>query len=121
MNRKTGKDFWGGPTWTVIHTFAATLKPEDAEAFKAFLWSLTRLLPCEVCRKNLIKKLTDHPPDPYLTNNHDAFFYSYFIHDLVNQHITKYHPESPKISPPYDEIKAYYFRALGKECSDCKV
>lgn len=123
MNRShdKGKNFWGPPIWKTVHIFAATLSPNNAEEFKDFLWSLTKLIPCEDCRKNLTKKLKTHPPDPYLRNNHDAFFYSYMLHDLANQHISRYHPTTPKKSPPFDEVKSYYFSALGQECKDCNV
>jgi len=113
-----GRDFWGPPLWTSIHILAATLRPENAEAFKSFLESLTVLLPCEKCKVNLKAKLIAYPPDPYLTNNHDAFFYTYFIHDLVNEHVSDYHP---KESPDFDEVKNFYFNGLAQECKDCQV
>lgn len=116
-----GKAFWGPPIWTSIHILAATLRPENADAFKQFLESLTQLLPCEQCKRNLRAKLDAHPPDPYLSNNHDAFFYSYMIHDLANEHISEFHPETPKESPNFDEIKNFYFRGLSQECKDCQV
>ena len=118
---KKGRDFWGPPMWTTIHSLAATLHPNNADAFKRFLFALTELLPCDFCRKNLLKKLQDYPPEPYLRNNHDAFYYTYILHDLANQHISKWHPDTPKISPPFDDVKAFYFSALGEECADCKT
>lgn len=120
-SQKKGKDFWGPPFWTTIHIIAATLRPENAESFETFLRVLVKLLACKECGKNLEKKLNAFPPGPYLRNNHDAFFYSYLIHDLANQQITQHHPETPKVSPPFDEIKAYYFNALGEECADCQI
>jgi len=119
---KKGKDFWGPPTWVTFHSFAATFKPGKERAFKLFLEVvLPELMPCENCAANLLEKIQRFPPDPYLTNNDNAFFYSYLIHDLANQHITRYHPDKPKVSPPYDDVKSRYFRALGQECKDCKV
>ena len=120
-SQKKGRDFWGPPIWITIHTLAATLKPGDAGAFKTLLWSLTELLPCDFCRTNLAEKLRNHPPDTYLRNKEDAFFYTYILHDMANQHISKYHPDSPKNSPPYDDVKAFYFSVLGEECKDCKT
>ncbi len=126
---KKSKNMWGPPIWATIHILAATLRPENGEAYKNLLFSLTKLLPCDYCRDNLLKKLTDHPPDKYLRNNHDAFFYSYLLHDLANQHITEHtpplqggdNPSDPKISPPFDDVKAYYFNSLGEECKNCKT
>lgn len=118
---KKGKDFWGSSLWRTIHTFGATFKPENAEKFKMWLELTADLMPCDYCGRNLHKKLRNYPPEPYLTNNDDAFFYSYVLHDLVNQHITEKHPENPKVSPPYDDVKTFYFRALGEKCKDCQV
>ncbi len=108
MNQSKGKDFWGPPIWTTIHTLAATLNPEDAKDFVKFLHSLTKLLPCEKCRKNLKTKLEKVPPEPYLTNNHDAFFYTYLLHDMANEQITQ-ETGVKKESPNFDEIKHFYF------------
>lgn len=121
MTNPRGKDFWGPPFWTTIHTLAATLRPENGEYFENFLWTLSEILPCSECSKNLKEKLERFPPGPYLRNNHDAFFYTYLIHDLANQQISTVHPETPKVSPPFDEVKSYYFRALGEICKECQV
>ena len=116
------KDFWGPCIWKTIHILGATLEPKNASYFKEFLWLLTKLIPCEVCRQNLAQKLTNHPPDKYLTNNYDSFFYTYLLHDLANQHIVKYTKgKVMKKSPPYEEVKNYYFKGLGDECQSCKL
>lgn len=114
-----GKQFWGDPLWKTLHIFAATLRQENAKHYKTLLECYSELIPCENCKKNFKYKLEHYPVDAYLTNNHDAFFYSYLLHDLVNSHITKEHPETPKVSPNYDDIKSDYFRALSQECKEC--
>ncbi len=119
--QKKGRNFWGPPVWSTIHILAATLRPENAEKYEKLLWLIADLIPCDYCGVNLKKKLKDHPPGPYLRNNNDAFFYSYILHDLANQHITQMHPDESKVSPPFDNVKSYYFRGLGEECKDCKV
>ena len=114
-----GKSFWGPPIWFAIHALSAVLRPENAEYYKQFLESLTHLLPCEECKNNLKLKLTSHPPDAYLSNNDDAFFYSYMLHDLANENISQEHPDTPKESSNYDEIKTFYFNGLSQECKSC--
>jgi hypothetical protein len=114
-----GKAFWGPPVWKTIHIFAATLRPENAAAFATFLECLTELLPCEECKKNLAYKLKHYPPEAYLSNNDDAFFYSYILHDLANEQITAVHPETPKESPDFDVVKNYFFTSLSQECKGC--
>jgi len=117
---KMGKDFWGPPVWATIHILAATLKPENSADYVQFLWLLTKLLPCDVCKINLAAKLQKIPPEKYMTNNRDAFFYSYLIHDLANRHISE-HTGQVKVSPPFDDVKAYYFTHIGEDCEECKV
>jgi hypothetical protein len=119
-----GRNFWGPPIWTSTHILAATYKPSpaNAAAFISYLYSLAYLLPCEECKENLRNKLKIFPPDPYLSNNHDAFFYTYVLHDMVNEHISEVHlEETPKESPNYDDIKTFYFRGLSQECKECNV
>lgn len=120
---KKGKAFWCDPVWKTIHIFGATLRQGSGEAYKIFLTvCLPKLLPCEECCRNLYKKLEAVPPDPYMGNNHDAFFYSYILHDLVNEHINEEHPEPTlKVSPNFDDVKAYYFGSLSQECKDCSL
>lgn len=117
----TGKFFWGPPVWTTIHILAATFRPENADAFKTFLECLTKLLPCEECKRNLRAKLDTVPPDAYLSNNNDAFFYTYLLHDLANEQISSVNPSTPKESPDFDSTKNFYFRGLGQACKECNV
>jgi hypothetical protein len=107
-----GKDFWGPPIWRLIHIFAITISPERKEAYKEFLWLLTKLLPCDYCKSNLIQKLKEHPPEKFLSDSNKAFWYSYMIHDLANQNISKHNPRSPKFSPIFDEVRNFYIKNL---------
>lgn len=83
---------------------------------------MSELLPCDYCCEHFKKNLKKFPPDNYLDNNHNAFFYGYLLHDLVNQdHNAHRNGQAKKESPPFDEVKSFYFRAVGEECKDCKV
>lgn len=123
MTEGIGKKFWGPPIWQTIHILASTLRPENASAFKQFLESLTKLLPCDTCKDNLKRKLSAIPPEAYLSNNHDAFFYTYMLHDMVNEQINKTSIKNTeiKVSPNFDEIKSYYFNNLDQECKECSL
>lgn len=113
---KTGKDFWGSCGWNFLHSTAATYTPDNRRAYSAFLYDvIPRILPCSRCRENFKEKLKKIPPDTYLSNNHDLFYWTYVVHDLVNQATHK----GP--SPPYDVVKAAYFNALKSDCTDCNV
>ena len=120
--QKKGRAFWGPPFWVSIHSTAAAYKPEKAAAFKRFIQSLPELLPCEECCKNLAANLVKHPVDNYLRNNHDLFMWSYILHDAVNQEHNHRKPREPaKYSPPYDQVKMFYFKALSEECKECQT
>ena len=121
MASQSSKDFIGPPAWTVLHSFAAAYTPDQRQAFTRFVQSLGLLFPSPVCRKNLQKKLTVLPLEPYLGNRNDLFFWTYCIHDMVNQAITASDPATPKKSPPYDQVKSAYFQKMGEVCDDCNV
>lgn len=119
---KTGRSFWGPSEWKSLHSKCAVYKPQYAESFKAYINSLPDLLPCEECGNHFRANLKKYPVDTYLGNNHDLFFWSYLIHDVVNLQINASKPSQPKkISPPFDKVKQYYFRALGEDCKVCNT
>ena len=107
---KKGKDFWGPEFWTLSHYYGITYSRDNREYFIEYWKLLTRLLPCEVCRKNLTYKLKRYPTSEYLISKEKAFFYTYFLHDLVNKHVTQYHPKSPKVSPSFESVRSYYIK-----------
>ncbi len=112
---KRGKDFWGPPIWTLGHINGIMYNHTKAREFGNFWRLLCVLLPCDYCQNNLTSKLNKYSMKNYLRNSDTAFWYTYILHDLVNQHITQYHPDDPKISPPYDVIKEYYIDSVNKE------
>jgi len=117
----SNKDFIGPPTWTVLHSFAAAYTSDQRKVFRGFIKSLGKLFPCSICRSNWKKKLEILPLEPYLGNNNDLFFWTYCIHDMVNEAITDSDPSNPKSSPPYDQVKFSYFQKMGEFCEDCNV
>lgn len=117
---KKGRDFWGSATWTAIHSMAVTYTPDGAHAYKAFIYSLTQILPCKSCREHLKRNLAEMPIEDYLSNNSDLFLWTYMLHDRVNVQVSREH-KVKKVSPPYDDIKAFYFSKLGDECKECKL
>jgi len=116
----SSKDFVGLPTWVILHSYAATYTFDQKKAFIEFINSLGQLFPCSTCRDNFKKKLKILPLEPYLGNNNDLFFWTYCIHDMVNDAITESDPSNPKSSPPYDQVKFNYFQKM-KVCEDCNV
>jgi hypothetical protein len=119
--RPKGRDFWGAAEWRGIHSKAATYTPNRRDAFLSYIYSLPDLLPCEKCGNHLKENLKALPPEKYMTDNHTLFFWSYALHDMVNQQHNRYYPNEPKkVSPPLEHIKAEYFSALSDECVVCR-
>lgn len=110
QNEPKGKAFWGPGMWTTLHLFAITATTDQRrKLYIKYLNILTKILPCERCKRNLIEKLRNNPPDRYINSHKTLFLYSYIIHDMANVHITKY-TNTIKISPPFDDVLKYYNR-----------
>lgn len=120
---KKGRAFWGGYIWAGLHTFAAAYKPSAAVPFKNYIDALPYLLPCPSCGDHFKELITRYPPDKYMRNNHELFFWTYFAHDYVNQKCnSRAGPgDKKKISPSFDDVKRYYFSGLGEECKVCQL
>lgn len=114
---QSSKDFVGPSVWTVLHSYAAAFAPHQRRSFVALVKELTELFPCQTCKENFKKKLLVLPLENYLGSNHDLFFWTYTMHDLVNQA----DPVHRKVSPPYDKAKYIYFGAMKENCDDCFV
>jgi len=112
-----------GKTSKERKTIAASYKPSTASSFKNYINSLPDLLPCPSCGDHLRKNLELHPPDKYMRNNHDLFFWTYVIHDIVNSqcNASMSPGDQKKQSPAFDDVKRYYFSGLGEECKVCQL
>lgn len=113
---RKGKDFWGPPTWTSIHILSLSVQDQQtSQYFVKFLWTLTKILPCDVCRLNLEAKLKTVRPEDYMSNRQQAFLYTYTIHDMANQHINHIGKQPLKVSPNFDDILRVYITSLSVE------
>lgn len=120
---KKGKGFWGDANWHTIHCNAAAYTPEKRDIFKQWITAHFSLLPCKECSSHAHANLKALPIDSFLDNNHDLFFWTYYLHDIVNQQCnSRMKPGQPhKKSPPFDEVKDYYFKGLNiKGCKSCQ-
>ncbi len=113
FNHIGNNNFWGPCFWRSIHAFAAAYRPtpEVKTAFKQFIYSLTGIIPCKVCREHYVRNLNQIPlSEEYLKDAHNLFLWTYLLHDLVNRQLGK-------VSPPFEEIKAQYFNV--NVCETC--
>lgn len=102
---RTKNDFWGPHQWVALHAFAITYEPEMANAFQAYVNSLVYILPCPLCRYHFAEHLHKIPLKNYLANRESVFYWTYLIHDAVNQSIGK-------LSPPYHIARKYYIQKV---------
>ena len=106
--------FWGPFVWSAIHVLAVALRRENSEYYREFMHLLVILLPDPESSRNLDSFLENNPINSYLRSNEDTFFYTYMLHDNINKKLGK-------SSPPYQDVKSFYFSSMGEECSDCKI
>jgi hypothetical protein len=103
---------WGPSMWRMIHSFAATYKAENAQAFKQFIYSLPGLIPCNNCKNRMLNVLQQLPlRESHLENNKNLFLWTYQLHDIINRQLGK-------VSPDYESVRRFYFN--DKVCKDCK-
>jgi len=96
------KDFWGPSTWRSIHYAASGLDPANQNSFHQFIYSLPKILPCEVCQKHLETNLKNFPlTNQYLTSSKNAFYWTYLLHNTVNTQLKKYKPKYEQVAQSY--------------------
>ncbi len=103
---------WGPPLWHVLHTisFNYPVNPtrEQKQQHKNYIKSLSHVLPCGACRKNLKKNLLECKLTDHCLKNRNAFSrWMYRLHEKVNTMLGK------KSNLTYEDVKNRYenFRA----------
>jgi hypothetical protein len=94
-------NIWGPAQWTALHSYAACYKKKNKDAFKKYVYALTEIMPCSICRNHFKENLKIHPIENFNDNNETMLYWTYLLHDLVN--ISK-----GKKSPPFLVIKQKY-------------
>lgn len=103
---------FGPPQWMILHTISFNYKTNPTEIDKQnyynYIISLTNILPCSSCRKNLNKNLKDMKFGMQHMKNRETFSkFIYDLHNVVNVMLGK-----PKYKT-YEEVRDIYemFRA----------
>lgn len=103
-------DVWGPIFWHAMHivSLAYPVHPseEDKAGARAFFESLTKVLPCPVCREHYKEQLAKSPVSDALNSKGDLILWVWDIHNEVNIMLGK-----PTIS--VDEFLDH-MRALGR-------
>lgn len=106
---KKGRKFWGESWWDGLHSAAAFYTPDHAEDYLLLLQGYKGCIPCGQCRIHFGQNLIKFPIEPYLIGNKELLFWTYIIHDSVNQSHNAHRQEEPlKISPSFPQIAEKY-------------
>jgi len=109
---KRGRKFWGEHWWDVLHSAAAFYSPELEEDFRLLVQGYKGNIVCKECKAHFIQNLARYPIDPYLDQSSKLLFWTYIIHDSVNQFHNSHRPnEPPKKSPPFSSIVEKYAKS----------
>lgn len=106
--------FVGAAQWLALHSYATTYTdtPENRRAAKQYIDAIAILFPCERCRGHFNATLKKWPIENYLDNNSRFFLWTWIAHDQAT--ISK-----GEVSPPYNEVKRFYFESLLGGCDKC--
>jgi len=86
---------WGACGWSFLHYVALGYPADRPTAlvrrqYAAFFAALPGVLPCQMCRDNMLRHLTHAPPDRALATGRDALFdWTVRLHNIVNRETGK--------------------------------
>ena len=87
------KTRWGNSVWYFIHYTAlrqdSKISRLQQEAYRDFIYSLTSLLPCRMCREHLKQHLKESPIENYISSNTSLFSWTVDLHNRVNISLNK--------------------------------
>ena len=93
MTNSLDPNIWGPHAWKFMH-FVSLGYPENPtqnnkHLYKNFYYSLKDILPCEKCRNNYTKNITENPIDQHLENKDSLIKWVIDIHNKVNLELNK--------------------------------
>ena len=121
--------FWGPPGWDFLHSVANNYANLDWKLleekgmdddmrnnYKQFFYYVGKVLPCRYCRKSYKKFYKELPIDNYLYGLDDLLYWTYCIHNKVNDKL-RAQGEHDKPNPSFDEIRKKYRSHNAKSCT----
>lgn len=77
---------WGPSGWNLFHNLAISYKPtlENRQRYKKFYESFKYVLPCKYCRESYTTFFDTISIDPYLVSSERLFYWTYLMHNKVN-------------------------------------
>ncbi len=99
--------------WKSIHYFAANADTQKKRnSFNTFMHLLTIIIPCSICRINLVKEVEILPIKQYINTSIQLAEWTWILHNKVNKKLTK------SIFPKEEFIKLYY---SNDNCENCTI
>lgn len=96
---------WGPHTWFFLHTLTFSYPDNPSKTDKInmenFIFSLSNVLPCSVCKKHFQQNLKKYPVKNFLNSRDEYVNWMIDIHNVVNRNTGK------KIRDNVDIIKNY--------------
>lgn len=121
-------EVFGPAFWKTLHlTCASATTPEKLKAAKQLIYLYKVIIPCEKCRRHYIVNLQSFPPDLYMANNVYLFYWSWKMHDMVNEQTGKEQQKRwnlEKAAKAYGiDLTGHYVTSPNSETcgSDCEV
>lgn len=108
-----GYRFWGQYMWCTIHSIAVTVTAKNGALYISFLKCCAVLMP--MYGEIFTALLKQYPPEPYMGNNKDAFFYSHLLHKKFDEYL------GITDTPTHSQLQELYFRSLSEECAACRL
>src|SRR5436190_2087515 len=103
--------------WTTIHMISLDfpVKPtaEEREDYTTWFLLLRKVLPCSICRKNLVLNLQELKFNPRLhMQSRDTFAeFAWNLHNYINTKLNK------NVFMPWDEFNQFYEQLRASDCS----
>jgi len=87
------KTKWGRCIWYLVHSISKYLPEYPGkqllETFKKFVYCLTVIMPCEICRVHMKEHIKKFPIDKYMINRDLVFTWTVILHNTVNVSLNK--------------------------------
>lgn len=101
-------EVWGPFFWNTIHLvalgFSATPTYSEKRAVKEFFESLTRLIPCPICREHYTAHLKANPITVSIDSREDLFRWTVALHNTVNKMLHKATKTEVEVLHYYSEL-----------------
>ena len=99
---------WGSSAWLIIHTtvfnYPDSPNEETKSNYKQFYYSFQHTLPCDKCKYHYSEIIKSNPIDDYLISRDYLFYWTWYIHSLVNSNTNNHNLSYIKTIEEYNRL-----------------